>query len=80
MRGDPISRIQELYAVEFIWVHGEETGDGKVYRESRKRIIVPEISGVNWDIDLEIIVKNATVCAHISKVIVCMTSVTGPTK
>lgn len=60
-----------------MWVQGEETEDENIDVEARKRIIVPESSDVNWDIDLEIIVTTSTVCALITKVIV---HVAGPTK
>lgn len=69
MRGDIIGRIQELYTVEFIWVQEKETRVGKIDTEFRNWIIVPESSDVNWDIDLEIIVKTSIVCTLITKVI-----------
>lgn len=61
--GDIIDIIQELYSVEFIWAQKEETGNGSIDIESRKRSTVPENSDVYWDTDLEIIVKTSTVCA-----------------
>lgn len=45
----------------------EKTGDETIGIVSRKRAVVPESSDVNWNIDLEIVVKLLPLSVDLSR-------------